>query len=153
MKSQRSRKVENSSQFRNVEQGIEDPYSEVVTKMDDASKEYGISVCEITVNVNFTRKQIEQTQILATNPEKQYAIRINSGERTFTSLVPLLIVDEIHQLNDDRGPVLEAIISSGRRSRTFQKSSRASCASIIQLNKLCTTGKQPISRLQSGSLL
>lgn len=34
-----------------------------------------------------------------------------SGERAYTELVKLLIIDEIHLLHDSRGPVLEAIVA------------------------------------------
>lgn len=32
------------------------------------------------------------------------------GERAYSQLVSLLIIDEIHLLHDSRGPVLEAIV-------------------------------------------
>lgn len=32
------------------------------------------------------------------------------GERAYSQLVRLVIIDEIHLLHDDRGPVLEAIV-------------------------------------------
>ncbi len=95
--------------------------SEVVTKMGDALKDYGIAVRELTGDVNLTRKQIEQTQVIVTTPEKWDVITRKSGERTFTSLVRLLIIDEIHLLHDDRGPVLEAIIA--RTMRNIENSS------------------------------
>ncbi|TXG48076.1 hypothetical protein EZV62_027370 [Acer yangbiense] len=34
-----------------------------------------------------------------------------SGDRTYTQLVKLLIIDEIHLLHDNRGPVLESIVA------------------------------------------
>ncbi|CAK9184306.1 unnamed protein product [Ilex paraguariensis] len=34
-----------------------------------------------------------------------------SGDRTYTQLVKLLIIDEIHLLHDNRGPILESIVS------------------------------------------
>lgn len=32
------------------------------------------------------------------------------GERAYNQLVRLIIIDEIHLLHDDRGPVLESIV-------------------------------------------
>lgn len=46
-----------------------------------------------------------------TTPEKWDIITRKSGERAFTQLVSLLIIDEVHLLHDDRGPVLESIIA------------------------------------------
>ncbi|XP_027169983.1 DExH-box ATP-dependent RNA helicase DExH12-like isoform X2 [Coffea eugenioides] len=38
-----------------------------------------------------------------------------SGDRTYTQLVKLLIIDEIHLLHDNRGPVLESIVARSVR--------------------------------------
>ena len=46
-----------------------------------------------------------------TTPEKWDIVTRKSGERAYTELVKLLIIDEIHLLHDSRGPVLEAIIA------------------------------------------
>lgn len=51
------------------------------------------------------------TQIIVTTPEKWDIITRKSGDRTYTQLVRLLIIDEIHLLHDDRGPVLESVIA------------------------------------------
>ncbi|KAF3629041.1 U5 small nuclear ribonucleoprotein kDa helicase [Capsicum annuum] len=55
--------------------------------------------------------EIEETQIIVTTPEKWDIITRKSGDRTCTQLVKLLIIDEIHLLHDNRGPVLESIIA------------------------------------------
>ena len=44
-------------------------------------------------------------------PEKWDIITRKAGERTYTQLVRLIIIDEIHLLHDDRGPVLETIVA------------------------------------------
>ena len=46
-----------------------------------------------------------------TTPEKWDIITRKSGDRTYTQLVRLLIIDEIHLLHDTRGPVLESIVA------------------------------------------
>ena len=38
-------------------------------------------------------------------------ITAKSGDRTYTQLVHMLIIDEIHLLHDNRGPVLESIVA------------------------------------------
>uniref|UniRef100_A0A6N2K3P8 U5 small nuclear ribonucleoprotein 200 kDa helicase n=1 Tax=Salix viminalis TaxID=40686 RepID=A0A6N2K3P8_SALVM len=60
---------------------------------------------------SMTRQQIEETQIIVTTPEKWDIITRKSGDRTYTQLVKLLIIDEIHLLHDNRGPVLESIVA------------------------------------------
>jgi pre-mRNA-splicing helicase BRR2 len=74
-------------------------------------KEYGIKVRELTGDMNLTKQEIEETQIIVTTPEKWDIITRKSGDRTYTQKVRLLIIDEIHLLHDDRGPVLESIVA------------------------------------------
>jgi superfamily II helicase len=62
-------------------------------------------------DISLSKAEIESTQIIVTTPEKWDIITRKSGERAFTQLVKLLIIDEVHLLHDDRGPVLEAIIA------------------------------------------
>ena len=50
-----------------------------------------------------------------TTPEKWDIITRKAGDRTYTQLVKLIIIDEIHLLHDDRGAVLEAIIARTMR--------------------------------------
>ena len=49
--------------------------------------------------------------MIVTTPEKWDIITRKSGDRTYTQLVKLLIIDEIHLLHDERGPVLESIVA------------------------------------------
>lgn len=58
-----------------------------------------------------TKQQIAETQIIVTTPEKWDVITRKSTDTSYTNLVRLIIIDEIHLLHDDRGPVLEAIVS------------------------------------------
>jgi pre-mRNA-splicing helicase BRR2 len=51
------------------------------------------------------------TQVIVTTPEKWDIITRKSGDRLYTQLVRLLIIDEIHLLHDNRGPVLESIVA------------------------------------------
>ena len=72
---------------------------------------YGLKVRELTGDMNLTKSEIEDTQIIVTTPEKWDIITRKSGDRTYTQKVRLLIIDEIHLLHDDRGPVLESIVA------------------------------------------
>ncbi|KAH9261270.1 hypothetical protein BASA81_000974 [Batrachochytrium salamandrivorans] len=73
--------------------------------------EFGIQVKELSGDSQLTRQQIKDTQLLVTTPEKWDVVSRKAGERSFVSLVKLVIVDEIHLLNDTRGAVLEALIA------------------------------------------
>ncbi|XP_047979849.1 DExH-box ATP-dependent RNA helicase DExH12-like [Salvia hispanica] len=85
--------------------------AEVVGNLSNRLEPYGVKVRELSGDQSLTRQQIEETQIIVTTPEKWDIITRKSGDRTYTQLVKLLIIDEIHLLHDNRGPVLESIIA------------------------------------------
>ncbi|MCJ1306524.1 DEIH-box ATPase [Agyrium rufum] len=72
---------------------------------------YGIRVSELTGDRQLTKQQIADTQIIVTTPEKWDVITRKATDMSYTNLVRLIIIDEIHLLHDDRGPVLESIVS------------------------------------------
>ena len=77
---------------------------------------YGIKVSELTGDRQLTKQQIAETQVIVTTPEKWDVITRKSTDMSYTNLVRLICIDEIHLLHDDRGPVLESIVS-----RTIRK--------------------------------
>ena len=77
---------------------------------------YGIKVSELTGDRQLTKQQIAETQIIVTTPEKWDVITRKATDLSYTNLVRLICIDEIHLLHDDRGPVLESIVS-----RTIRK--------------------------------
>jgi pre-mRNA-splicing helicase BRR2 len=85
--------------------------AEIVGNLGKRLESYGIKVAELTGDISMSKSQIEETQVIVTTPEKWDIITRKSGDRTYTQLVRLLIIDEIHLLHDDRGPVLEAIVA------------------------------------------
>ncbi|CAN0530270.1 unnamed protein product, partial [Scytosiphon promiscuus] len=50
-------------------------------------------------------------KVIVTTPEKWDIITRKAGDRTYTQLVRLVIIDEIHLLHDNRGPVLESLVA------------------------------------------
>ncbi|XP_024003677.1 DExH-box ATP-dependent RNA helicase DExH13 isoform X2 [Eutrema salsugineum] len=84
---------------------------EVVDTLSKRLKDYGVTVKELSGDQSLTRQEIEEAQIIVTTPEKWDIVTRKSGDRTYTQLVRLLIIDEIHLLNDSRGPVLESIVA------------------------------------------
>lgn len=83
---------------------------------------YGIVVNELTGDSSLSRQQINETQMLITTPEKWDVITRKGLEREYVKLVQLLIIDEIHLLHDDRGPVIESLVS-----RTLRNSELSNC--------------------------
>ncbi|KAK7849541.1 dexh-box atp-dependent rna helicase dexh12 [Quercus suber] len=85
--------------------------AEVVGNLSNRLQYYDVKVRELSGDQSLTRQQIEETQIIVTTPEKWDIITRKSGDRTYTQLVKLLIIDEIHLLHDNRGPVLESVVA------------------------------------------
>ncbi|KAJ2768290.1 Pre-mRNA splicing, partial [Coemansia nantahalensis] len=70
----------------------------------------GLRVAELTGDSQLTKQQISETQLIVTTPEKWDVVTRKGGEGSYTALVRLVVIDEIHLLHDDRGPVLEALV-------------------------------------------
>ncbi len=66
--------------------------------------------CSLVLKKNSS--QIEDTQIIVTTPEKWDVITRKSSDSPLTHLVHLLILDEVHLLNEDRGPVIETLVNN-----------------------------------------
>ncbi|KIK97275.1 hypothetical protein PAXRUDRAFT_825079 [Paxillus rubicundulus Ve08.2h10] len=72
---------------------------------------FGVKVGELTGDSQMTKQQISETQIIVTTPEKWDVITRKSTDTSYTNLVRLMIIDEIHLLHDERGPVLESVVA------------------------------------------
>mmetsp|Transcript_31860 Transcript_31860/g.64474 ORF Transcript_31860/g.64474 Transcript_31860/m.64474 type:complete len:2298 (+) Transcript_31860:111-7004(+) len=84
---------------------------EVVKNFSKRLGPYGIQVRELSGDSSLTRQQISETQMIVTTPEKWDIVTRQGEGRAYTQLVRLVIIDEIHLLHDDRGPVLESIVA------------------------------------------
>ena len=85
---------------------------EMVKNFSTRLAPYGMTVAELTGDSNLTRAQLAVTQVIVTTPEKWDVVtRKNTDASSFIRLVKLVIIDEIHLLHDDRGPVLESIVT------------------------------------------
>lgn len=89
---------------------------EMVGNFSKRLASYNLTVSELTGDHQLSREQIEATQIIVCTPEKWDIITRKGGERTYTQLVRLVIIDEIHLLHDERGPVLETLVARTIRS-------------------------------------
>ncbi|CAN8067460.1 unnamed protein product [Agarophyton chilense] len=90
--------------------------AEVVHNLSKRLDSLGLEVRELTGDVGMSKKDIEKTQVIVTTPEKWDIITRKSNEKTFLTLIQLLIVDEIHLLHDERGPVLETLVARTLRN-------------------------------------
>ncbi|KAJ7591194.1 Sec63-domain-containing protein [Mycena floridula] len=86
--------------------------SEIVRKIGKRLKWLSIEVRELTGDMQLTKAEIARTQIIVTTPEKWDVVtRKPSGEGELAASLKLLIIDEVHLLNEERGAVIETIIA------------------------------------------
>lgn len=71
----------------------------------------GLAVRELTGDMQLTKKELSETQMIVTTPEKWDVITRKGGDVAVAALVRLLIIDEVHLLNDERGPVIETLVA------------------------------------------
>ena len=74
----------------------------------------GLSVLELTGEVTPDLLLLKKADILVVTPEKWDGISRGWAKREYVQKVELMIIDEIHLLGVDRGPVLEVIVSRMR---------------------------------------
>ncbi|CAI5739448.1 unnamed protein product [Hyaloperonospora brassicae] len=85
---------------------------EVVTKFGQRLQTLKLKVRELTGDMQLTKREIEETHVIVTTPEKWDVItRKSSTQQSLLSRVKLLIIDEVHLLADERGPVIETIVA------------------------------------------
>jgi activating signal cointegrator complex subunit 3 len=84
---------------------------EVVAKFSERLATIGIVVRELTGDMQLTKKEIAETQIIVTTPEKWDVITRKASDSAIVSQVRLLIIDEVHLLADERGAVIESIVA------------------------------------------
>lgn len=84
-------------------------------RVDDWKKKFSgelkKNVIEITGDVTPSGSTIAAADIIITTPEKWDGMSRGWQTRNFIRDVGLMIIDEIHLLGEDRGPVLEVIVS------------------------------------------
>jgi pre-mRNA-splicing helicase BRR2 len=84
---------------------------EMVGNFSKRLKIFNVKVGELTGDAQMTKQQISETQIIVTTPEKYDVVTRKMTETSYINLVRLIIIDEIHLLHDERGPVLESIVA------------------------------------------
>ena len=85
--------------------------SEVVSNFQKRFQSLNLKVRECTGDTSLTRQEVDGCNIIVSTPEKWDIITRKTADNTALSDFQLVIIDEIHLLNEDRGPVIEAIVA------------------------------------------
>ncbi len=89
--------------------------AEVTASFSKRLAPLGLSVRELTGDMQLSKKEMGETQMIVTTPEKWDVITRKGGEVSVAASVRLLIIDEVHLLNDERGPVIETLVARTTR--------------------------------------
>ena len=74
----------------------------------------GLRVEELTGDATPDKRALQRADILITTPEKWDGVTRQFKRRDYARHAALMILDEVHLLGEDRGPVLEALVSRAR---------------------------------------
>lgn len=86
--------------------------AEMVRNFSKRLSSLGVVVRELTGDMQLSKSEIMKTHMLVTTPEKWDVVtRKSTGDIALNQIVKLLILDEVHLLHGDRGPVLEALVA------------------------------------------
>lgn len=97
--------------------------AEMVRNFSKRLESLGMVVRELTGDMQLSKAEIMKTHMLVTTPEKWDVVtRKSTGDMALNQIVKLLILDEVHLLHGDRGPVLEALVA--RTLRQVESSQR-----------------------------
>ncbi|KAI5310708.1 hypothetical protein KEM55_003092, partial [Ascosphaera atra] len=90
--------------------------AEVTEKLGKRLAWLGIQARELTGDMQLTKREIMETQIIVTTPEKWDVVtRKSTGDTELVQKVRLLIIDEVHMLHDERGAVIESLVARTQR--------------------------------------
>lgn len=90
--------------------------AEITEKLGKRLAWLGVQVREFTGDMHLTKKEVVQTQIIVTTPEKWDVVtRKSTGDTELVQKVRLLIIDEVHMLHDGRGAVIESLVARTER--------------------------------------
>ncbi|KAH3743451.1 activating signal cointegrator 1 complex subunit 3 [Pelomyxa schiedti] len=84
---------------------------EITSNFEKRLSPLGISSRELTGDMQLSKKEIGDTQVIVTTPEKWDVVTRKSTDSALAQSVRLLIIDEVHLLHEDRGPVLEILVA------------------------------------------
>lgn len=85
--------------------------AEMVDNFTRRLKPFNMKVRELTGDMQLTKAEIAATNMIVTVPEKWDIITRKPSGVHLMELIKLTIIDEVHLLESDRGPVLEALVA------------------------------------------
>lgn len=86
--------------------------TEMATSFGEKLSKIGVVVKELTGEMQLTKKQIAETHVIVSTPEKLDVItRKGAVDTEISSQMKLLVIDEVHLLNSSRGPVIESLVA------------------------------------------
>ena len=90
--------------------------AEITEKLGKRLSWLGVQARELTGDMQLTKREIMDTQIIVTTPEKWDVVtRKSTGDTELVQKVRLLIIDEVHMLHDERGAVIESLAARTQR--------------------------------------
>ena len=89
---------------------------EVVAKFSERLAPLGLSVRELTGDMQLTRAEVDTAHLIVTTPEKWDVITRKGGtDGSLATKCKLVIIDEVHLLADERGAVIESVVARTQR--------------------------------------
>lgn len=85
--------------------------AEMTANFGKRLKPLGVVVNECTGDMQLTRKQLTETHVIVSTPEKWDVITRKSNDAALAQMVKLLIIDEVHLLHEERGAVIESVVA------------------------------------------
>ena len=90
------------------------PYNETISPLNllvhlspNFAEKLGKKIVELTGDVTPDMRAIKAASVIVTTPEKWDGVSRSWQTRNYVQAVALIVIDEIHLLGEDRGPVLE----------------------------------------------
>ena len=105
-------------------------------------------VIELTGDVTSDLNAIVKADVIVTTPEKCDGVSRSWQTQKCVKDVALLVIDEIHLLGDDRGPVLEVIVS---RTNFISSHTTKTCR-VIGLSTILANAKDLADWLGIGQV-
>ena len=90
---------------------------EVVATFGQRLAPLQLRVRELTGDMQLTRREAEEANLIVTTPEKWDVItrKAGAGEGGLATSARLIIIDEVHLLAEDRGAVIESLVARTQR--------------------------------------
>jgi antiviral helicase SLH1 len=110
-----------------VRERVQDWQKRLVSQM-------GLKLVELTGDNTPDTRTIRHADIIITTPEKWDGISRSWQSRSYVRQVSLVIIDEIHLLGGDRGPILEIIVS---RMNYIASQSQSGSIRLVGMSTAC----------------